>query len=28
MHIQPHFHFDQIVPGIQLRTEIQPPRNI
>lgn len=28
MHIQPHFQFDRIVTGIQLRTEIQPPRNI
>jgi type VI secretion system protein ImpD len=28
MHIQPHFQFDRVVTGIQLRTEIQPPRNI
>jgi type VI secretion system protein ImpD len=28
MHIQPHFQSDRIVTGIQLRTEIQPPRNI
>jgi type VI secretion system protein ImpD len=28
MHIQPHFQFDRIVTGIQLRTEIQPPRNV